>query len=208
MADADRKAYQKAWRKANVEKVKAYQKAYREANLEKAKAYRAAHYRANTDTYKQKAKEWAQANPDRRYEITSKWRDEHPDVYVAAAQRGWQRHRDLRLIAGKRYQDQNAERMRELRKAWRERFPEATAHHVGLRRSRKLQATPAWADLDAIKAIYRQANRVSRETGIPHQVDHFYPLKSDVVCGLHNEFNLRVIPASVNHAKKNRVIAE
>lgn len=35
-------------------------------------------------------------------------------------------------------------------------------------------------------------------------VDHIVPIKSQIVCGLHNEFNLQVIPSRDNRAKSNR----
>lgn len=53
--------------------------------------------------------------------------------------------------------------------------------------------------------FYAEALRLTRETGIRHEVDHIYPLQSDVVCGLHCEANLRVITKFQNQSKKNRM---
>lgn len=92
-------------------------------------------------------------------------------------------------------------------KAYRRQQPHIE-NEKGVRRHRaKAQATPAWADLAAIRAIYKEAREVSRLTGEPHHVDHIVPLKSHVVCGLHNQFNLRVIPAPINLSKGNRLVA-
>lgn len=41
-------------------------------------------------------------------------------------------------------------------------------------------------------------------TGIAFEVDHIIPLQSKIVCGLHNEANLSVIPAIENNRKGNR----
>lgn len=72
------------------------------------------------------------------------------------------------------------------------------------RRATKLQATPSWVNLKNIKRVYEEADRIEKETGIPQHVDHVVPLKSKLVCGLHCEANLRIIPASENVKKGNR----
>jgi len=71
------------------------------------------------------------------------------------------------------------------------------------RRARKLNATPAWANEFFIREIYDLARLRTKVTGIPWEVDHIVPLKSPVVCGLHVEHNLRVIPRSENKLKRN-----
>lgn len=76
-------------------------------------------------------------------------------------------------------------------------------YHAACRRATKLQATPKWAELDQIKALYIQAETISRETHIPHEVDHYIPLKHHLVCGLHCIANLRIITKDENREKKN-----
>ena len=71
-------------------------------------------------------------------------------------------------------------------------------------RSKKLKACPLWANQDAITEIYRQAAEISLQTGIPHDVDHEIPLQGKLVCGLHVENNLQIIPASENRQKSNK----
>lgn len=62
---------------------------------------------------------------------------------------------------------------------------------------------PPWANIDAIRAIYKEAKRQTKETGIPHQVDHIIPLRGRNVCGLHVESNLQIITKNENLKKKN-----
>lgn len=201
---AKRSAYYKTWRAANKEKLKADGAAYYIANKERMNSAGAEHYRAHAEEYKERAAKWAKQNLKRRYEVTSKWRKEHPELYVEAARRGWIKHRPKRLAVLKEYRAKNVQKMRALNAAWKEKNPEAQAHHCGLRRTRKMKATPAWANIDAIRMIYKRASELSKETGVAHHVDHEIPLKHSLVCGLHCEFNLRVIPARENCEKKNK----
>jgi hypothetical protein len=69
-------------------------------------------------------------------------------------------------------------------------------------------ATPPWADKAAIAATYAAAKMATQETGVPHVVDHFYPLAGKVVCGLHVQGNLRVITSHDNLKKNNRMPVE
>lgn len=75
---------------------------------------------------------------------------------------------------------------------------------VSYRKAQKLQATPRWADSNAIELIYAEAKRLSEETGVAHEVDHIVPLISPIVSGLHVPANLRPLPASHNRSKGNR----
>lgn len=68
--------------------------------------------------------------------------------------------------------------------------------------------TPKWANLDAIAAIYAEARRMTTESGVQFQVDHFIPIRHPLVCGLHVEDNLNILTASENRSKGNRLMLE
>ncbi|MDH4602416.1 MULTISPECIES: HNH endonuclease signature motif containing protein [Pseudomonas syringae group] len=72
------------------------------------------------------------------------------------------------------------------------------------RRTALRRATPLWADLAAIKAFYKDAKRLSIETGVLHEVDHIVPIQGEKVCGLHVENNLQILTKTDNVKKHSR----
>lgn len=87
---------------------------------------------------------------------------------------------------------------------WRADFPERHCAKEGRRRATKLRATPDWGIAFFIEEAYALAKLREQVVGGKWHVDHIVPLKSKIVCGLHVEHNLRVIPAQHNLAKSNK----
>lgn len=74
-------------------------------------------------------------------------------------------------------------------------------------RERAVQATPPWMWKlygKQIDVIYNRCASISEKTGIPHHVDHIYPLAGKTSSGLHVPWNLQIIPASMNGRKRNK----
>jgi hypothetical protein len=103
----------------------------------------------------------------------------------------------------KTYRLSNKKAIAERNKAYNKANPHILNAISAKRKAAKLQATPAWADLKAIKGMYQLAALFKR-AGINLHVDHIVPLISDKVCGLHCEANLQLLPATENKSKGNR----
>lgn len=142
----------------------------------------------------------------------SVWREEKPArVYEGSPLQA--AHQRQRLAAQERREVEEENRLAweaELERTRPEREAQAELqhaalirHHAAKRRVEKLKRTPPWADQGAIKAVYDEALRLTRETGVKHHVDHEIPLQGVLVSGLHVHQNLRAIPASENVRKHN-----
>lgn len=108
----------------------------------------------------------------------------------------------------KEYKDLSEDKKRlkaQRRDEWTKFHPEMKAACNARYKARKRKAMPSWANKEAMDEFYKEAKRLTDETGILHHVDHIVPLKSDIVCGLHWEGNLQVLEAVANISKGNRI---
>ena len=94
------------------------------------------------------------------------------------------------------------------RKAWAEKNMVSVRANTKNRRRKHRAATPPWLtrrQKTEMRSLYQIAITMSRTTGEPYVVDHIYPLRSDVVCGLHVPWNLRVVTSAENLRKSNQL---
>jgi hypothetical protein len=163
------------------------------------------YYASNTGKVNAQNKEWRQKNIEKKSEQDKRWRLANKEKCnarnAAARAENPERNRAYQKKSWYKHYEKNLERKR----IYRKQTPELQLVYVRSRQTRQKNAMPAWANIDNIKAIYRQCAWVTMVTGIKHHVDHYYPLKNDFVCGLHNEFNLRIIPAFDNLSKGNKL---
>lgn len=148
-------------------------------------------YRADPDSFKKRARKWETENADRKKELRAKYRKRNAEKVREFSRLDWLRHNPKRLASKALY---------------RKKFPEKAAAQVRMRQARKVQAMPTWANQARIEEFYKSARDMTVLTGIQHHVDHIIPLRGKLVCGLHNEFNLQVLPAAVNQAKSNKLV--
>lgn len=153
------------------------------------KACKKKHTEANKEQILKRVRQWDLVNAERKRA-----------GYIANAEkrREYQRAYSIRRTAS------NRERIAEIQRKYAISNPGKVNARTAHRYATKTQSTPAWADSKKIIEFYGIAAHLTRETGIPHQVDHIVPLRSKLVCGLHWEANLRVIPGAENALKSNR----
>lgn len=89
-----------------------------------------------------------------------------------ASRRGWyMRNRELVIRRAAQHKKSNPDRYRELARAYYRRNRDDFPARVAMRRARKKRASPTWANQDAIKSVYAEAIRRTKETGVKHHVD-------------------------------------
>ena len=123
--------------------------------------------------------------------------------------------------AGRRYYERNKEAViarsisrpavekRRLRTEYKSRNIDTVRADTSVRKRRHREATPKWVTAEekaTMRALYVQARKLSELTGERYVVDHIIPLRSDVVCGLHVPWNLRVITQDENLRKSNKLL--
>lgn len=100
-----------------------------------------------------------------------------------------------------------AEQLRQYRNAWKQNNKLQVLADNKVRRRKHREATPPWLSRKQkteIRQLYEIAITMTKTTGEQYVVDHIVPLRSDIVCGLHVPWNLRVITQEENLIKSNK----
>lgn len=159
------------------------------------KAYRLKYEAENREAYLARKKRYRQNNRLKIYEQFKDWSSRNREKVAEHARKYRSGIDPLRKKAYDRaYADLNLDKI----------------NAIGAKRhAAKLGACPPWLKGELRKqvdAMYAECRRITAETGIEHHVDHIVPLQGDNVCGLHVPCNLRIIPASENLAKGNKLL--
>lgn len=186
--DAIRK---KEWALKNADRLREKRRAYYEANKVKIISRSAEWVKKNRERFERNQVEYRNKNADRRRANTRNWCAKNPE-------------KKKKMDSEYRAANMDAEKVRS--RAWRVKNRARKNFLEANRKARRMKATPKWANRFFISEIYDLAQRRTKckSGGVSWHVDHIVPLKSKLVCGLHVEHNLRVIPGAENASKGNR----
>ena len=153
------------------------------------------------DCSKARTKRWSDKHRERKRAFDREYRKANPEK-IKSYQKKWAENNVEKMRAKKKaWAKANAEKVKAIQKAWQKRNRRKVTAYSNKRRAAKLKATPAWADLKKIEEIY-----LNCPPG--YHIDHYFPLQSPIMCGLHIESNLRYLPAKENLSKGNNVTLE
>lgn len=147
-------------------------------------------------TEKRKVAQKAQAKADKQNRTLKPWNTRH-QTGEPARSAAEAKYRDLSIYQGKACKQGHFGE----RQARNGECVECKLHDARLRGAMRRGAYPhdlTQADRDAIAAIYKEARKTTRETGIEHHVDHIKPL---VAGGTHHPNNLQILTAEENLKK-------
>ena len=122
-------------------------------------------------------------------------------------------YREMMNAASNNYQRARKNRDPEYKTYWENYYRDHTAA-AGWRRNKsgrgKMDNVPDWLTDEHVRqmrAVYRHARLLTKETGIKHEVDHIYPVMGrdksgeHISCGLHVPWNLQILTAENNRIK-------
>jgi hypothetical protein len=139
-------------------------------------------YLRNQDSEKAKAKEahkiYYPENKEKIIARTIKWQQNNKEKYSAKSRKHYENNKEKSFANSAKY------------------------------RASKRNACPSWLDKtmqEQIEQIYANARKISKETGVAHEVDHIVPLVNSVVCGLHVPWNLQILTQFKNRSKQNNL---
>ena len=145
-------------------------------------------------------REWSKKNRSKCNKYHARWKAKHPEIAAQNDARFKARNPDY----ASKWFLKNRDRRNAQKEAYRQENKWRWAAARAERRVLESMAQPAWADRQAIAAVYAEAKRKCFTLGIPYEVDHLWPLKGKGFCGLHVHWNLRAIPKLQNRKKHNK----
>lgn len=207
---ACRSAAARAWYAANKSKVAVRKAGYSEVQKEALRAVARQRYASDPSKAIAATRAWQAAHPDAVKKASEKWYANNAALAYARNVEWLRQHpqatRQYNINATNTAEKRAYKSLKSA--MWAKKNPGKANALKAKRNAAKMQRTPAWlteAHFKAIRDIYMQASQLSKTTGVLHHVDHIVPLQGKIVSGLHVPWNLRVVTATVNLTKNNKL---
>jgi transposase len=153
-------------------------------------------------------KNWVEQNRSRARAAEKAWRKKNEE---AVKERDKKRHseyynknKDKLSRRQAEYRKQNPDKVRAGRAAYKKQNLDKVAASASRRRARMRGVPQPHSIIEKlmVQNYYEEAARLSKETGVPHHVDHIWPISKG---GPHLPWNLQVITGSENCSKGARI---
>ena len=167
------------------------------SNLVKHRKYTKTYYNNHKEEHFERGRKWREENREDYLEYHKQYDLDHSDERREYMKKWQEDNKERNKIRNAEYYQNNKESFQQRKKEWNASNPHKSREYTARRKAIKLQATPSYADQEAIDKIYEQATLLNQT------VDHIVPLQGKYVCGFHVEYNLRMLPLSKNSSKNN-----
>lgn len=137
-------------------------------------------------------------------EYSKRWKLENPDSHVV----WYARNKHRRSEDWKAWYEENKIKRAKYNAEWVSENRGCKNANIAARKIAVKRATVAWGNKDAMRWFYDEAARLTKETGVRHEVDHIYPLQGKYSSGLHWEGNMQILTRSENARKRNKMPTE
>lgn len=172
------------------------------------KSCKRAYYQKNKVRARELRKQRYLQNKEHEREIQRQYRLRNREKIRAQKKKHYSDNKEAILSRSRLWALNNKEVISKILSKWKRNNKGKVNADTAKRRAAKLQRTPSWLtseDFKKIEEFYVEARRLTAETGIPHEVDHIYPLQGETCSGLHVPSNLQILTKAENCKKGNKL---
>lgn len=223
--------YAREYAQRNQEAVREKNRAWARENLEARREWAAGYREKKREELRDYFRQWHEANQGKSLEYYRNARQKLAAQIAEATASDVPIPADIRRIRGKalrlrEWRAANAEKLRAMDRDryWRDidksralgrfyagrrkgmaHWKAKAAEYAGKARKKRALRKAPWHTLRDTFNLRQERRRLEMETGVRHEIDHIYPLVSDLVCGLDVAANMRVVTFELNRSKANKI---